>query len=805
MIQYKQYERQRSQLYRGQFAAEELGVLMNKLFIILKSNIRKTWGDTVAVFVLLLISSMLLYLGITLSVDYRMNYQKEHLRMNGEHNAFVVAGIENEVDMFIEERISDNRVKNYDLCEGVALDATISYGEDSYRSLFVALKKEDAIRRAVGTFEIIEESDDHSSGVYLPYVFKTGGYYNAGDEFLLESDDKQWSFSVKGFYNSTQTSDNNAGITAILLTTDAYKQLNEAPYMKTVLLSVLLHDVKDTERYEYDFEVAASNEDRLALLAGNNYNTVFSRKYLSVIFTFSVCGIAGIIVLAITAIVIWGSIRDFISKNIKALGELKAIGYKSFQLIGTIYMQFISTCILGVALGMLLSVPVFKSFSSILVSLTGIDYRMHFYATAVIITGISMLAVIMLAIAIGTLRIWKIPPVAAIRNIADSGSVKSCNISIEDTSTPLILSLSLKEIFKNKGQSLIIFLAIIAISLGISACSLFYISSIVNTDELMELQTVLSENMFTVNKESAEEFEEYFTSNPDVKNVLMYIKPCHILCNGNQPLRAIVIDSGYNMNNREFLYEGRYPDNDKEILLGGRFAKRIGARIGDVVNMTFDDRTLEYEIVGFLQTDDNAGNDCCMITEGFEKLRSLNEKTYYVSYYDSNKAVCDREKIKKMFPDAKICDYDSVADGSMDALSKLMVILTVGLIIICMFITTFVILIFGRNLLEGNRNDFGLYKAIGFTTSQLVWQMEGTFLPIIIVGFIVGIPTMSRLCNPIFSFMTSSLGLVKIDLSFSVPLIIITALVMVIYSFLVILIFTRKIKKISPHDLMYNE
>lgn len=778
---------------------------MNKLFIILKSNIRKTWGDTVAVFVLLLISSMLLYLGITLSVDYRMNYQQEHLRMNGEHNAFVVAGIENEVDKFIKERVSDNRVKNYDSCEGVALDATISYGENSYRSLFVALKKEDAVRRAAGTFEIIEESNDHSSGVYLPYVFKTGGYYNTGDEFVIESDDKQWNFNVNGFYNSTQTSDNNAGITAILLTQDAYEQFDKTPYMKSVLLSVLLNDVNDTERYEYDFEVAASNENGLMLLAGNNYNTVFSRKYLSVIFTFSVCGIAGIIVLAITAIVIWGSIRDFISKNIKALGELKAIGYQSFQLIGTIYMQFASACILGVASGILLSVPVFKSFSKILVSLTGIDYRMHFYTPAVIITGISMFAVIMLAVAIGTLRIWKIPPIAAIRNIADSGKVNPHNISVEDASSPLILCLSIKEILKNKAQSIIIFLAIIAISLGISACSLFYISSIVNTDELMELQTVLSENMITVNEENAEEFEEYITSNPDVKNVLMYVKPCHILCNGNQPLRAIVINSGDNMNNREFLYEGRCPGNDKEILLGGRFAKRIGVRIGDSVKMTLDDRTQEYTVVGFLQTDDNAGNDCCMITEGFEKLGILKEKTYYISYYDSIKATGDRERIKKMFPDAKVCDYDSIADGSMDALSKLMVILTVGLIIICMFITTFVILIFGRNLLEGNRNDFGLYKAIGFTTSQLVWQMEGTFIPIIIAGFIVGIPTMSRLCNPIFSFMTSSLGLVKIDLSFSMLLIIITAFAMVIYSFLVILIFAGKIEKISPHDLMDNE
>ena len=63
---------------------------MRKLFLIARSNMRKAKGQTVAIVVLILLASMLLNLWLMLSMDYKANFDRYHIKLNAEHVTLLV-------------------------------------------------------------------------------------------------------------------------------------------------------------------------------------------------------------------------------------------------------------------------------------------------------------------------------------------------------------------------------------------------------------------------------------------------------------------------------------------------------------------------------------------------------------------------------------------------------------------------------------------------------------------------------------------------------------------------------------------
>ncbi|MBD5157497.1 MAG: hypothetical protein HDT13_07690, partial [Butyrivibrio sp.] len=131
---------------------------MNRNILIARSNVRKAKGQTVAVIVLVLLSSVLMNLWLMLATDYKKNFDRYHNKLNDGH-VNIAAYIDNDA---FREFVSDTLENSGDVTE-FSMDSaflapvSFNYNGGEIPQLGVLLEKEDALSREVGRFEITEE------------------------------------------------------------------------------------------------------------------------------------------------------------------------------------------------------------------------------------------------------------------------------------------------------------------------------------------------------------------------------------------------------------------------------------------------------------------------------------------------------------------------------------------------------------------------------------------------------------------------------------------------------------------------
>ena len=87
---------------------------MRKIFLIVRSNIRKAKGQAVAFVVLILLASLLFNLWLMLSMDYHANFVRYHDKLNAEHVTLAVNDNDGAVKEFLAQTLEDDtRVEQY--------------------------------------------------------------------------------------------------------------------------------------------------------------------------------------------------------------------------------------------------------------------------------------------------------------------------------------------------------------------------------------------------------------------------------------------------------------------------------------------------------------------------------------------------------------------------------------------------------------------------------------------------------------------------------------------------------------------
>ena len=110
-----------------------------------------------------------------------------------------------------------------------------------------------------------------------------------------------------------------------------------------------------------------------------------------------------------------------------------------------------------------------------------------------------------------------------------------------------------------------------------------------------------------------------------------------------------------------------------------------------------------------------------------------------------------------------------------------------------------------RTMLNNKKRDYGILKALGYTTTQLVVQTAMSFMPSVIISSAVGIAVSMRLINPLFAVFLSGIGIVKGNFIIPVELCVISGIVLVIFAFGTACLMSLRVKKIAPRELLIGE
>lgn len=135
----------------------------------------------------------------------------------------------------------------------------------------------------------------------------------------------------------------------------------------------------------------------------------------------------------------------------------------------------------------------------------------------------------------------------------------------------------------------------------------------------------------------------------------------------------------------------------------------------------------------------------------------------------------------------------------------LMTVIVAAVLILSVAVIILVSYLLVRTMLNNKKNDYGIIKALGFTTKQLILQTTVSFMPAVIVSMMAVIIICSLIINPLTAVFLSGIGIAKCNIEFPVGFITVSGVCLVPFAFGMACLLSLKIKKIAPRALMIGE
>ena len=130
----------------------------------------------------------------------------------------------------------------------------------------------------------------------------------------------------------------------------------------------------------------------------------------------------------------------------------------------------------------------------------------------------------------------------------------------------------------------------------------------------------------------------------------------------------------------------------------------------------------------------------------------------------------------------------------------LIVMCTISVVVIALILFLLI-----KSLVYHKRKEYGIFKALGYTSGSLMLQTALSFMPAVIASVIAFSIGSYYLANPYMSTFMHMFGLVKCNFAIPVPGVAIIAVSFAVVSFVLALLLTGRIKKIEAYNMLVAE
>lgn len=780
---------------------------MRKLFLIARSNLRKDKGQTVAIVVLVLIAALMLNLWLMLSMDYKQNFKRYHDKLNAEHVTLAVGDGDEELRGFLKQTLDgDKRTSEYSIDDALCFAGTFDYNGGEMNAPIVYLKKQTALSRTVGKVEITEDSNI-KSGIYVPMIYKSDEIA-IGKTITFTFGKDKIDFTVCGFINSIMAGSHNCGMCEFVLTEDEYARFEDTGIIdKSTLCSVRIDKVKDSESFEAMLCDAFTARFSGKFYISNSYELVSSSRYVSQMICSAILSAMAFLVLFIVLVVISSNIVNYVQTNLKNLGALKAVGYTSRQLICSLLLQFLSLTLLAAIVGAGLSYCLFPALNSMMIAQTGIPYKMRFLPLPILISLVIIGGTVALIVWLSARRVRKIEPIVALRSGISTHNFKRNNIPLDRTKVPLNFALALKTTLSGLKHNITVCITMLVLSLVVVMSAVMTKNVIADVKPFIDLIVGEStDSCVNIDVEVEDEFLADMNADERVKKIYLYNSTSVRHVDG-LTLMATMCDDFGKVNVPSIVYKGRFPKYDNEIAIAAKYAKDKGIKMGGEIKLTARGVEATYIVTGFTQVTNDLGKDCLLTREGYERMASLSYVSYYIDIVDGVDIDAFNDEVKEKYSENihVAVNVDSVISSGSEIYVSLVKIIVAAILFISAVIIAFVLYLLVRTMLNNKNKDYGILKALGFTSRQLILQTALSFMPAVIISTVVGLIISSLVINPLLSLFLSSIGILKCTFIVPAGLIAAMGIGLMLLAFGIACLLSLKIRKISPHKLLVGE
>lgn len=780
---------------------------MRKSFLIARSNIRKAKGQAAVILILMLLAACMLNLWLMLSMDYKANFERYHDELNAEHVTLSVDGSTDELHRFLSQTLkSDNRTADYRLDSCMHMTCTFPYNGGEVNDWCVFLEKQTALTRSIGKIEIVEEGN-FTSGIYLPMLYKTDGI-EIGKSLEISIGGHKETYNVCGFFNSVMMGAHNCALVEIILTGDKYAELQNSGYApQATLCSVRLTDKAESLKYEASLKSAISENYPNINMVSNCYGFVLVSRYISQMVCSGIMAAMAFFILLIVLVVIVSNIINYIQVNMKNLGALKSVGYTSGQLIQSLLLQFLGLTFIAAVIGIGLSYLLFPAVNAMMIAQTGIPYAMHFLPVPSALTLAVLGGAVALSVLFASRRIKRIEPIVALRSGIQTHNFKHNHIPLEKTNASLNLALALKTTFLSAKHNITVCVTMFVLSLVVVFSGLMIENVIADMTPFLNLvvgQT--ADSRISIQGNAERDFIAKIQADSRVENAYLYTS-LNISHTGGAELMAGICEDFGKVNNQHVVFEGRFPKYDNEIAIAAKYADENGLKIGDEIDMSVNGKQEKYLICGFTQISDYLGKDCLLTRAGYERLGTLTNPSYHINLTSETDIDAFNLEMEEIFGDSvnSTMNFLEAIEGVADVYVTLMRVIVIAILVLSVGIIVFVLYLLVRTMVNNKLCDYGIMKALGFTTKQLILQTALSFMPATIVSAAAGLTLSSIIINPLTALFLNGIGIVKCTFAIPVGFIVIGGIGLVLCAFVTVCLLSLKIRKISPRALLTEE
>lgn len=773
-----------------------------KTLMLILANIKKRKSAAISLFLLVLLATLMLNVGLSIFSRLDTFIEDKTVELNGAH---FIANLLNDENLQQKEDFINNYtyIDKTEKEESITLNgAEIPFGNGNLTAKLIILNAD--TRRSISPLTLVEEvSTPTPNMIYLPYILKSGGGHKLGDTINIVNGKEKYAYTVGGFFEDTILGSSMSGAMKAFLPQQDFTAISSKVNsdMKCTLLSATLTDSSNvtdlSSKFDKKFITSGFSEASTSDIVDSEMSYTMPIKLIAaVLIAFA------LIILVVSLIVIKFRVANSIEDELINIGSLKGAGYTSRQILLSILMQYSFISIAAGILGIALSYIVLPMLGGIISAAVGLLWISQI---DILSNLFSLFLVIILVLGVtfaSAAKIKSITPIAALRGGIQTHSFKKNHFPLERSKGNLQFLLGLKALSSSMKQNVLLILIVASLCFACIFSSIFYYNFSVDKESMFNIVGSEHCNVVLYTKSGIDN-SRMFADIGEIEGVRKTGMLSQQVAIINNQRILMYVSNDYKKVDWDPIYEGSKPMYDNEIAVSGMIAKEMSKEIGDTIEVTFEDKIKKYIITGLSQQIANP-RSAAVTLEGYKKVRPEYERDELSIYLDvtSNKKFIENVKSKYANQILAIADLDAAAESQIGALVNAMFYMLLLIIVMSIIVVSLILYLIIKALILKRKREFGIYKANGYTTFQLMTQIALSFIPVVGAGAVLGGIVGLTLSNYMLSLLFSGLGILNANFTVNIPVAILICVGMVITAYVVAMLVSHRIKKITAYSLI---
>lgn len=656
-------------------------------------------------------------------------------------------------------------------------------------------------RRTLNHLDILTNTKNSKNEIYIPNFIAKLGKFHTGDKITYSLGQKKYSFTIAGAVNEMQYGNYGTSLIGAYLPQKAYQTISSENKEKSVAeYSIKTRKHANSNTIKDQISSLISNKG-ISLLHINDYKTTKQARMMISNLLIAIFIAVALIIFLISLFLSSFHIHSHIEEGIIDMGVLKAIGYTSSNIILSEMIPYLLISALATLTGSLFSYTVLPTIANFLAIQSGFSFTPTFDLVSIfsiIATTIGIFAIYTYGC---SRRIWTLEAISAIRG----GGHHSYHHYFPLATSKLGVkpSLILKQTFTSPSQNILLSI----LTFGIMTLLAFSGSLLYNVNIKPDhfFKTISEENpsaIFTVNTtDNLQRLKTTLKKDKRVQKVLEYASVP--LNNEDEAVTGFVAEDFSRLTNN-IVYKGKNPLKSNEIAIGSTLAKKH--KIGSKIKIREGNTSYKYTVTGYIQSINYQGKVCELTNKGYQKISPTAATSLNVYLKKKGASAANRfiKAYKRKLTHVKVSavNYEQLMKNNRLFYASLVSSVIVIIFIIAMLIILLVMFMIINSLIMTQKQEFGIYKALGWSNSQLTLQLSLSFTPIIFISAVFSALIDLSLIPIITNNMFRLLGAMKNHFKVSLHIFLLLAFIVVAISFIISMILARKIKRIDPYSLL---